>query len=309
MAQPPLNERQATHEHVLDLCYLAEHPTPGERSLHGRIFAFEADVAKLDGRHGRADAFLEETFALEYKGPGKDLDKAYQQLCQYRESLRNPPLLIVSDIERIRVHTNFTNTVKRIHEIRLEAIAEPAGLEQIRAIFHTPDYFRADKTTAQVTQEIAGEFARLTEGLRRRGEQPFPIAHFLIRLLFCLFAEDIDLLPRNLFADLLQRTRGKPAALTQQLCQLFATMRQAMHDLDARSVDLPIIDRRLPDQSGLVPAPYARATGHTMPILHLTECAEVEDDVWESGITATLAKPIRLRPLRTLVRSLLLPKR
>jgi hypothetical protein len=39
------------------------------------------------------------TFAWEYKGKHKDLDQAYEQLLQYRESLLNPPLLIVSDME------------------------------------------------------------------------------------------------------------------------------------------------------------------------------------------------------------------
>ena len=48
--------------------------------------------------------------AWEYKGKHKDLNAAYQQLLQYREGLENPPLLVVCDLDRFEVHTNYTNT-------------------------------------------------------------------------------------------------------------------------------------------------------------------------------------------------------
>jgi hypothetical protein len=58
-------------------------------------------------------------FAWEYKGPKANLEKAYQQLQQYRESLENPPLLVVSDLQTIEVHTTFTNSVKRATTARI----------------------------------------------------------------------------------------------------------------------------------------------------------------------------------------------
>jgi type II restriction/modification system DNA methylase subunit YeeA len=60
--------------------------------------------------------------------------------------------------------------------------------------------------------------------LRRRGHDPEQAAHFLMRLLFCLFAEDIGLLPRGLFGRLVAATRAHPAAFAAQLRQLFAAM-------------------------------------------------------------------------------------
>ncbi len=62
------------------------------------------------GGDGFADVWKRGHFAWEYKGKRKDLDAAYAQLLQYREALENPPLLVVCDLDRFEVHTNFTNT-------------------------------------------------------------------------------------------------------------------------------------------------------------------------------------------------------
>ncbi len=96
-----LSERAACQEHFLDLCALIDHPTPAQDDPHGTRFTFEAGAAKLDGKQGWADVWKRGFFAWEYKGKHANLDKAYQQLLQYRESLQNPPLLVVCDIERI----------------------------------------------------------------------------------------------------------------------------------------------------------------------------------------------------------------
>jgi len=163
-------------------------------------------------------------FAWEYKGKHRDLDQAYQQLLQYRESLLNPPLLIVSDIDRIVVHTNFTNTVKRVVCIELDDLLKREGLAQLRAVFFEPETFRAPQTPEQVTQKAASEFAHLADLLRKYGAMPHQAAHFLIRLLFCLFAEDIGLLPKDLFTQLVRNTQRQPPVFTEQLRQLFRAM-------------------------------------------------------------------------------------
>ena len=91
-------------------------------------------------------------------------------------------------------------------------------------MFFEPGAFRAPQTPEQVTQEAAGQFACLADLLRNQGEEPYQTAHFLIRLLFCLFAEDIDLLPKDLFTRLVEQMRKQPAAFAHQLRQLFAAM-------------------------------------------------------------------------------------
>lgn len=219
-----LKERSAAQEHFIDLCRLVGHETPAESDPTGEKFTFEAGAGKQKGGQGWADVWKKGYFAWEYKGKHADLDKAYQQLLQYREALQNPPLLVVSDIDTIVIHTNFTNTVKRIERLALDDLLKPEGIAMLQAVFYDSDFFRVAQTTAQVTQEAAKEFARLAELLRKYGEDPHQIAHFLIRLLFCLFAEDIGLLPEGLFNRLVTQTRRNAAAFTAQLRQLFGVM-------------------------------------------------------------------------------------
>ena len=64
-----------------------------------------------EGALRRAGAFWE------YKGKHKDLNAAYNQLLLYRDALANPPLLLLCDLDRLIVRTNFTNTVSARHEI------------------------------------------------------------------------------------------------------------------------------------------------------------------------------------------------
>lgn len=219
-----LKERSAVQEHFIDLCRLAGHPTPAEADPRGESFTFEAGASKTSGGQGWADVWKRRFFAWEYKGKHADLDKAYQQLLQYREALQNPPLLIVSDIDRILIHTNFTNTVKQVHEIALDDLLTSEGYKLLHTAFFEPDTLRAPQTTMQVTEEAAREFAHLADHLRKWGEDPQRIAHFLIRLLFCLFAEDVGLLPGGLFSRLIEQTRRNSAAFTRQLKILFGEM-------------------------------------------------------------------------------------
>ena len=219
-----LKERSAAQEHFIDLCHLVGHDTPAEADPTGQTFTFEAGASKQRGGQGWADVWKRGYFAWEYKGKHKDLDQAYQQLLQYRESLLNPPLLIVSDMEQIVIHTNFTNTVKRVVRIGLDDLLKPESLAQLRAVFFEPNIFRAPQTPEQVTQEAASEFARLANLLRQYGADPQQTANFLIRLLFCLFAEDIRLLPKDLFTRLVKQTHKRPSAFAGQLRQLFQAM-------------------------------------------------------------------------------------
>jgi type II restriction/modification system DNA methylase subunit YeeA len=219
-----LKERSSAQPHFIDICRMIGHPTPSEDDPTGHRFAFEAGADKQTGGQGWADVWKRGHFAWEYKGKLADLDKAYRQLLLYRESLENPPLLVVSDIDRIVVHTNFTNTVKRVVTITLEDLLTPAGMQRLRAIFYEPEYFRAPQTAEQVTREAAGEFARLADHLQSQGQDPHEIAHLSIRLLFCLFAEDTELLPKSLFSRLVERGRLNPAAFEVQLRQLFGAM-------------------------------------------------------------------------------------
>lgn len=217
-------ERQSYQQFFLDLCALVDHPPPREMDPEARFFTFEAGVQRSIGGQGWADVWYKGHFAIEFKRPDGDLERAYNQLQQYREALENPPLLIVSDTQRIIIHTNFTNTPKQVTSLTLDDLLTPEGMRVVRAIFHNPTALRPERTTAQVTEEAAREFGRLAEQMRRWGTPADQIAHYLIRLLFILFAEDIELLPRGLFTRLVDAGRRDPHRFNRQMAQLFRAM-------------------------------------------------------------------------------------
>ncbi len=217
-------EKQAYQQHFLDLCDLVGHPTPAQLDHENKFFTFEAGALKQSGGQGWADVWYKGHFAIEYKGPDGNLDRAYNQLLQYRESLENPPLLIVSNIQSIVIHTNFTGTAKQIITVTLDDLLKPDGIQKIRNIFYNPEAFRPEKTAAQVTEEAAARFGHLATHLAKWGYSPHDIAHYLIRLLFCLFAEDIDLLPRELFTRMVDAGRRDNQRFNRQVKQLFHAM-------------------------------------------------------------------------------------
>ncbi len=69
---------------------------------------------------------MRDHFGWEYKGKHKDLKEAYTQLQRYREALENPPLMVVCDMDRFEVHTNFTGTVKQSKRQRIASAYCPA---------------------------------------------------------------------------------------------------------------------------------------------------------------------------------------
>src|SRR5664280_2245389 len=101
-------EKASAQEHFIDLCRMLGEPTPHEADPIGAQFAFEKRVSKAAGGDGFADVWKRDFFAWECKGRNKDLRAAYVQLMGYKDDLGNPPLLVVSDLERIEIHTNFT---------------------------------------------------------------------------------------------------------------------------------------------------------------------------------------------------------
>ncbi|MCY4617829.1 MAG: hypothetical protein OXD50_04655 [Chloroflexi bacterium] len=104
-------ERASSQQHFLDLCELFGLPKPAEADPLGESYTFEASAKRLStGGQGWADVWKCGHYGWEYKGDRADLAAAYRQLLDYRGDLENPPAIFVSDMYRIQVHTNFTNT-------------------------------------------------------------------------------------------------------------------------------------------------------------------------------------------------------
>jgi restriction-modification enzyme MmeI-like protein len=221
-------ERQAAQEHFVDLCRLLDEPTPNE-SVDPDGYTFEKGVSKLDGSAGFADVWKRGHFGWEYKKDRANLDRAYQQLQLYAVALENPPLLVVSDTKRFRVYTNWTNTVQETHEFELQDLAHSGTRELLRNVFRHPERLQPTKTREEVTKDVAKDFSMIAERLRAVGHAPEKVAHFLNRIVFCLFAEDVDLLQDDLFKRLLEtlakRRDEVPARSQKMLSELFSNMR------------------------------------------------------------------------------------
>jgi len=231
-----LKERSAAQEHFIDICRLLGEPTPAEADPKGEWYAFEFGAKKSGGGNGWADVWRRACFGWEYKGKGKSLTEALRQLLGYTPALLYPPLLIVSDIDTIEIHTAFPNTVSEKHRITLDDLRDPANRQLLKWAFTDPERLRPHRTRNDVTAEAAARLGGLAEALCQRGHEPRRVAHFINQCLFCLYAEDVGLLPTKLFERIVEKSAGAPDKLTARLGELFQAMQQGgdflLEDID-----------------------------------------------------------------------------
>lgn len=219
-----LTERSACQQHFLDLCDLLGQDKPAAADPDGAWYTFERGVTKTEGGNGWADVWMKDHFGWEYKGKHKDLVAAYRQLLLYREDLDNPPLLVVCDLNRFEIHTNFTGTAKRIYAFDLNGLTKPENLDTLRKLFTEPEALKPGQTAIGITEETANLFGRIADGMRVRGIEAHAAAHFLMKLMFCMFGEDIGLLPDKVFSTILNSTKINPTRLSDKLRALFGAM-------------------------------------------------------------------------------------
>ena len=236
-----LKERSAAQEHFIDLCRLLDEPTPAAADPTGDWYCFERGARKDSGGNGWADVWKRHHFAWEYKSPapakaggqhadpryrhsGAGLDAAFNQLRQYALALENPPLLIVSDMARFRIRTNWTNSVSETHEFTLDDLADAAIRDTLKWAMSDPERLRPGETRQALTERAAATFAALAQSLRQRGHDPQAVAHFVNRLVFCMFAEDVGLLPNNMFTRMLEHARQRPEDFAVLARDLFGAM-------------------------------------------------------------------------------------
>lgn len=309
-----LNERQAAQEHFLDLCALFGHPTPSGSDPHGRSFVFEKGVNKIDGGRGFADVWKKDHFAWEYKRKNGNLNDALLQLVRYAAALESPPLQVVCDMERFRIHTAWTNTVPVVHEIRLEDLVEPGPREILRNVFFAPEKLKPARTRAAVTAEAADKFSTIALRLQGRGT-PEEIAHFINQLVFCFFAQSVKLLPDGLFTRLLKRSSQKPERARAYLDKLFEAMesggefdlteiawfngglfdRRRAHHLDEGDIGLLVAADSL-DWSMIDPTIFGTLFER---FLDPDKRAQIGAHYTDSDKIMKLVDPVLLRPLRT----------
>ncbi len=251
-----LNEEQGAQSHFLDLCELLGVPKPGSEDG----YLFEEKNAVIGGRTGYADVFRRGAFAWENKAPGKNLVAALRQLQTYSLALSNPPILVVCDRLTTRIYTQFNGHPTETHDVLLAELDRPEKLALLRRIWLDPESFRPKKTSRDITEAAAKSFATLAGQLRKAGHEPQKVSHFLTQCLFCFFAEDVGLLPDELFKKMINAKLDLPTRhgllpsekLTGGLTTLFTSMRTGdlfgVHDIVRfngglfKTIDVPKLD-------------------------------------------------------------------
>lgn len=217
----PLSERAGSQAFFLDLCTMLKVDPPNDPDN----YCFERGATRTGAGHGWADVWKRGHFGWENKGPGGDLSGALRQLMTYALALDNPPLLVVSNRAITQIHTHFTGAPSEVYTIRLEDIGTPENLQRLRWLFTDPEKFRPGRTVLDITKDAAGRFAEIAKSMTDRGHEPDKVAHFLIQCLFCMFAEDIGLLPKKLFERVIAKRQGDPAKLAASMTEMFQAMR------------------------------------------------------------------------------------
>ena len=211
-------EKQASQEMLLDICALVDHPTPVAIG-NPDVFTFEKWVPG-----GFADAYLEGHFGWEFKGDDSELDSALNQLLRYQVHLKTPPLLIVSSFKNIRIQTNFPGMATEQHIIPVTALDRDEHFDKLRWAFHAPAEFRPDRTLEDATKETADVFHAIVQDMEKHDVDPERLARYLNQIVFCLYAEDADLLPEGLFSRIVRQYNHDAKTFDQAVRDLFDRM-------------------------------------------------------------------------------------
>lgn len=144
-----------------------------------------------------------------------------------------PPFLLVVDVGHvIEVYADFSGQGQGYtqypdgnrYRIFLDDLRDPKVLDRLRTIWTDPHALDPSKISAQVTREVADRLAALGKSFEGQGHAPEAVANFLMRCLFTMFAEDVELIPKDSFSDLLKRLRGKPEHAAPALADLWQVM-------------------------------------------------------------------------------------
>jgi len=162
-----------------------------------RVAGFEEPVKKLDDNYGFIDLFWKGTLLVEHKSRGKSLDKAYSQALGYFEGLKDrelPKYVLVSDFARFRLYNLDDKTQ---HEFALAKLHEHVNLFGFIAGYTQKKY--KDEEPVNIT--AAEKMGKLHDGLLQSGYIGHQLEVLLMRLLFCLFADDTAIFDKNIFTD------------------------------------------------------------------------------------------------------------
>lgn len=212
-----------------------------------RIAAFEKHVKKADGKDGFIDLFWPGMLLAEHKSLGKNLDSAYDQATDYFPGLNDkelPRYVIVSDFARFRLRNLDTDESV---EFPLTDLPKNLALFGFIAGYETRDYKEQDPVNAKAARKLA----ELHDALKDVGYEGHELEVYLVRILFCLFADDTGIfMPRSAFEDFIRlRTSEDGSDLAPRLNQIFQTLNtppeKRLKNLDEQIASFPYVNGRL----------------------------------------------------------------
>jgi len=211
-----------------------------------RVASFERRVKRLDGRDGYIDLLWKGTLLVEHKSRGRDLDLALEQALGYFEGLRErdlPRYVLVSDFARFRLADldGATQVEFGLAELprRIKHFAFIAG--------YVPQTIREQDP---VNVRAAEKMGAVHDGLKAAGYGGHPLEVLLVRLLFCLFADDTGIFELQSFREFVeQRTAEDGADLGPRLAELFQVLdtdpARRQKNLDPQLAAFPYVNGQL----------------------------------------------------------------
>jgi hypothetical protein len=221
-----------------------------------RIASFEEPVKKSDGKGGFIDMLWRGQLLVEHKSRGKNLDRAFTQALDYFPGLKErdlPKYILVSDFSKFRLYNLETN--EQI-EFALKDLYQNVKLFGFIAGYQT----QIIKSQDPINIKAAERMGKLHDALKSVGYAGHELEVYLVRLLFCLFAEDTTIFEKRLFQDYIEsKTSADGSDLALHLNSLFYTLNQPydkrLTNLDESIAAFPYVNGKLFAES-LPPAQF-----------------------------------------------------
>lgn len=215
-----------------------------------RFATFEQRVKQIDGKEGYIDLLWKGVLLIEHKSRGKDLDRAYQQARDYFPGIKDrdlPRYILVSDFARFRLYDLERDA---IHEFKLSQLKDRLKLFGFIAGYQVQEIKPQDPVNIKAVEQMG----RLHDLLKASGYSGHPLEVLLVRVLFCLFADDTGIFqPAQAFRSWLEeRTAEDGSDLGPRLAQLFQVLNTPERDrskaLDEQLTAFPYVNGRLFDE-------------------------------------------------------------
>lgn len=211
-----------------------------------RVATFEEPVKKLGNKQGYIDLFWKGNLLVEHKSRGSDLDAAFTQATDYFAGLKEyelPKYVLVSDFERFKLYDLDEGTQL---EFLLNEFPQHVKAFGFIAGYQKKTYRPEDPVNVQAA-ELMG---RIHDELRASGYEGHPLEVLLVRLLFCLFADDTGIFGKDILRDYIDlRTREDGTDLGMALAQLFQVLdtpeKRRQRTLDEQLAAFPYINGSL----------------------------------------------------------------